>query len=131
VIIRHKVGVRGLKKVLILLLFLLPASFVWLSCGGNSKSGSGVSGIAFRAFLSNSVSAGTSLAGIYIVNTQDDVRGPATPISAGNNPGMMVVTPNMAQTLVFSGNGLPSSDNQFTIINNTSETAAGHVIYPA
>jgi hypothetical protein len=25
---------------------------------------------------------------------------------------------------------LPSSDNQFTIINNTSETAAGHVILP-
>jgi hypothetical protein len=130
VIIRHKVGVRGLKKVLILLLFLLPASFVWLSCGGSSKSGSGVSGIAFRAFLSNSVSAGTSLAGIYIVNTQDDVRGPATPISAGNTPGMMVVTPNRTQTLVFSGNGTQNSDNQFTIIANATEKAAFHFTLP-
>ncbi len=119
-----------MKKVLILLLFLLPASFVWLSCGGNSKSGSGVSGIAFRAFLSNSVSAGTSLAGIYIVNTQDDVRGPATPISAGNTPGMMVVTPNRTQTLVFSGNGTQNSDNQFTIIANATEKAAFHFTLP-
>jgi len=43
---------------------------------------------------------------------------------------MMVVTPNLAQTLVFSGNGTQFSDNQFTIIDNASESAASHVILP-
>jgi len=131
VFIRHEVGVLGLKKVLILLLFLLPATSMWLSCGGGSSGGgSRLSGIAFRAFLSNNVSAGTALSGVYIVNAQDDVRGPATPISAGNTPGMMVVTPNRTQTLVFSGDGLQTSDNQFTIISNAGEKAAFHFTLP-
>ena len=50
--------------------------------------------------------------------------GPYSPISAGNTPGMMVVTPNLAQTLVFSANGTQFSDNQLTIINNASESTA-------
>jgi hypothetical protein len=119
-----------LKKVLILLLVLLPASLIGLSCGGNTKGGSGVSGIGFRAFLSNNVSAGTSLSGVYIVNAENDVRGPTTPISAGNTPGMMVVTPNRTQTLVFSGDGLQTSDNQFTIISNATEKDAFHFTLP-
>ena len=119
-----------MKRVLILLLFLLPASLVWLSCGGgSSSSGSKSSGLSYRAFISNSVSASTQ-AGVYIVNALKDVRGTISPISAGNTPGMMVVTPNLAQTLVFSGNGTQFSDNQFTIISNGSETAASNVILP-
>ena len=51
-------------------------------------------------------------------------------ISAGNTPGMMVVTPNRAQTLVFSGSGTLVSDNQLTLINNASETNAAHVTLP-
>ena len=43
---------------------------------------------------------------------------------------MMVVTPNRALTLVFSGNGLPSSDNSFNVINNASEANAGHLSLP-
>ena len=42
----------------------------------------------------------------------------------------MVVTPNRTQTLVFSANGTQFSDNQFTIINNASESAAAHVTLP-
>ena len=132
VIIRHEVGVPGLKRVLIVVLFLLPASLVWLSCGGSSSSGgSRTSGLAYRAFISNNVSAGTSsVAGVYIINAVNDTRGPLAPIAAGNTPGMMVVTPNLAQTLVFSGNGTQFSDNQLTIINNASESAATHVTLP-
>ncbi len=71
------------------------------------------------------------MAGLVIVNAQTDVRPPGVaPISAGNTPGMMVVTPNRAYTLVFSGTNTQSSDNQFTIVNNTGETTAGHVALP-
>jgi hypothetical protein len=43
---------------------------------------------------------------------------------------MMVVTPNLAQTLVFSANGTQFSDNQLTIINNAGESPASHLILP-
>lgn len=117
-------------KALLLLFVLLPAS-LWLSCGGSSSAPAAkTSGIAYRAFVTNYISAGSASAGVDIVNAAADVRANVAPIAAGNNPGVMVVTPNMADTLIFSGNGLSSSDNQFTVINNTSETAAGHVILP-
>ena len=129
-IIPHEVGVPGLKKALILLLFLLPASLILLSCGGYSSPSGGGSGIKYRAFITNNVSAGTGLAGVYVVDAAKDVRGAFSPISAGNTPGMMVLTPNRTLTLVFSGNGTQFSDNQFTIISNASEAAAGHVTLP-
>ncbi len=119
-----------MKKALILLVFLLPASLILLSCGGYSSPSGGGSGIKYRAFITNNVSAGTGLAGVYIVDAAKDVRGAFSPISAGNTPGMMVLTPNRNLTLVFSGNGTQFSDNQFTIINNATETAIGHQTLP-
>ena len=130
-IIPHEVGVPGLKKVLILLVFLPPASLILLSCGGySSPSSGGGSGIKYRAFITNNVSAGTGLAGVYIVDAANDVRGSISPISAGNTPGMMVLTPNRTQTLAFSGNGTQFSDNQFAIISNAGEAIAGHITLP-
>ncbi len=130
-IILHEVGVPGLKRALILLFFLLPASLVCLSCGNSAPSGgTQTSGVKYRAFITNSVSAGTLAAGVYIVDAQNDVRARANAISAGNNPGMMVVTPNRTQTLVFSSTGTQASDNQFTVISNAGESASGHVTLP-
>jgi len=121
VVIPHEVGVPGLKRVLILLFSMLPASLMWLSCSSSSSTSSSTktSGVEYRALITNSVSAGSLIAGVYIVNAETDVRAAASPISAGNTPGMMVLTPNRAQTLVFSGSGTQSSDNQFTISSTT------------
>src|SRR5450755_1633100 len=121
---------NGLKRVLILLFSLLPASLVLLSCGATPSGSTQTSGIKYRAFISNSVSAGSSIAGLYIVNAQTDVRPILAPMSAGNTPGMMVVTPNRGQTLVFSGSGTQGTDNQFTFINNVAETPSGHLTLP-
>jgi hypothetical protein len=130
VIILHEVGVPGLRRVLIRLLFLLPASLVCVSCGNSAPANTQTSGIAYRAFISNSVSAGTAGAGVYIVNAANDTRTGSAPISAGNTPEMMLLTPNRGQTLVFSGNGTASSDNQFNVINNASESGAAHFSLP-
>jgi len=120
-----------LKKVLIPLSFLLSVSLALLSCGGSgSSTGTKTSGVAYRAFITNSVSSGSGASGVFIINAQTDARAFVSPISAGNTPGMMVLTPNRAETLVFSGDGTPASDNQFTIINNATESAAGHVTLP-
>jgi hypothetical protein len=130
VIIWHEVGVLRLRRVLIPLLIFVAIG-LWLSCGGSTPSGGAhTSGLKYRAFISDSVSAGTSSAGVYIVDAQNDQRPVLSPIAAGNNPGMMVVTPNLAQTLVFSGTGTQTSDNQLSFINNTSEQTSGHVNLP-
>jgi hypothetical protein len=115
-----------LKRALILLFLLLPAGLVWVSCGGSSSSAPQTSGLKYRAFISNNVGA----AGVVIVNAQNDERASVGPIAAGNSPGMMVVTPNKAQTLVFSGNGTQSSDNRLSLINNASERVAVGVTLP-
>jgi hypothetical protein len=119
-----------LKKIPILLLFLLPASLLCLSCGSSAPSSQRTSGLPYRAFVSNNVSAGSGSAGVYVVNALSDVRPGVAPIAAGNNPGMMVLTPNLGLTLVFSGIGTQASDNQFTVINNASEAAVGHFPLP-
>jgi len=119
-----------LKKALILLLFLPPASLTWLSCGSSPSSSATVSGLKYRAFITNSVSAGTAAAGVFIVDAANDVRPVVSPIGAGNTPGMMVLTPNRTQTLVFSGIGTQFSDNQFSIINNAGERNSAHVNLP-
>jgi hypothetical protein len=119
-----------LRKSLLFVLVLV--SLTWVSCGGGGSTAptTHTSGIAYRAFLTNNVSAGSATAGVYIVNAATDVRPPVGAISAGNNPGIMVLTPNRSQTLVFSGNGTQSSDNQFSIINNSTEATSGHMTLP-
>ncbi len=116
-----------MKKVPILSLFLLPASLLCLSCGGGSTTSTQTTG--YRAFITNYVSAGSLTAGIYIVNAATDTRVSAA-ISAGNNPGMMALTPNRAQTLVFSGDGAEDSDNLFSIVNNAKQTTANKLTLP-
>jgi hypothetical protein len=131
VVIRYEVGVPRLKRVLILLFSLLPATLTLLSCGYTAPSGGqGGSGLKYRALVTNGVSAGTGLAGAYLLDAQRDVRANVAQISAGNTPGMMVLTPNKTQTLIFSGNGTQFSDNQLTFINNASETASTHLTLP-
>jgi hypothetical protein len=120
VIILLTLGVLGLKRALILLSFLLPVSLLFLSCGSSpSSSGSSGSGLKFRAFISN------VLAGVQIIDAEKDVRAPVQAISAGATPGLMVVTPNRVQTLVFS-----KSDNKLTLISNAGESASAQVTLP-
>ncbi|MFZ0481605.1 MAG: hypothetical protein WAL71_20865 [Terriglobales bacterium] len=114
-----------MKKLLIPVVWLI-ITVALFSCGGSSPS-SKTSGISYRAFVSDAVGN----AGLFIVNASDDEHPLGLPpISAGQTPGMMVVTPNRAQTLVFSGNNTQSSDNQFSIINNSSESNAAHLTLP-
>ncbi len=120
-----------MRRVLILLLSLLPATLTLLSCGYSAPASSqGGSGLKYRAFITNGVSAGTGSAAAYLLDAQKDMRANAAPISAGSTPGMIVLTPNKTQSLIFSGNGTRFSDNQLTFVNNAAETASTHLILP-
>jgi hypothetical protein len=125
VIILHTPGVPGLKKALILVSFVLSVSLLFLSCGSTPSSSGGGSGLKFRAFISQDVSAGNVIAGVQIIDAQKDVRAFVAPISAGARPGLMVVTPNRVQTLVFS-----DADNRLTLISNGGESASAQVSLP-
>lgn len=115
-----------MKRALFLLLLFFAASLVLPSCSSYSSSPSATtSGIKNRAFFTENVTAGTISAGVYIVDAQNDSRPTASVIGAGNAPGMMVLTPNRTQTLVFS-----PPEAQFTVIANASETAANHLTLP-
>ena len=115
-----------MKRSLILLSFLLPVSLLFLSCGSTPASSSGGgSGLKFRAFISQDVNAGNVSAGVQIIDAQKDVRAFVAPISAGARPGLMVVTPNRVQTLVFS-----DADNRLTLISNGGESASAQTTLP-
>jgi hypothetical protein len=118
-----------LRKLLISVVWLVVTLSLSSCGGGKSQTATHTSGIKYRAFVSNTVSAGTtSVAGLYIVNAQTDVHPLGlSPISAGNTPGMMVVTPNHVATLVYSGYNTTNPDNQFSIITNATETNSSHL----
>jgi hypothetical protein len=86
--------------------------------------------LTYRAFLSNTVSSGSLSAGVYVIDASKDVNPGRPPISAGNSPNMMVLTPNHALTVVFSGNGTQFADNLLTVISNAAESAVAHVTLP-
>ncbi len=116
-----------MKRALILVSFLLPVSLLFLSCGSsyNGNSSGGGSGAKFRAFISQDVSAGNVAAGVQIIDAEKDTRAFVSPISAGATPGLMVVTPNRVQTLVFS-----AADNKLTVISNRAESDSGSITLP-
>jgi hypothetical protein len=62
---------------------------------------------------------------VQIINAEKDARAFVAPIAAGATPGMMVVTPNRVQTLVFS-----AADNRLTLISNSGESASAAVTLP-
>ncbi|MGB9233563.1 MAG: hypothetical protein WCC04_04055, partial [Terriglobales bacterium] len=129
-------GAVGLKRFLIPAIWLI-LSVPLLSCGGSSSSnGTKTSGLAYRAFVSSNVSSTTSSAGIYIVDANQDMHPLGLgPINVGSAPSIMVVTPNRAQTLVFSGNSNcsptpPSLPCQLTIVNNGAESSSAQIPLP-
>src|SRR5580693_139410 len=74
-------GVPGLKKTLISLAVLVAASVTIVACGSyNSATSQHMSGLKFRAFVSNPLAGGGSVGvpAINIVDASRDVLSPAT-----------------------------------------------------
>ena len=117
-------AIPGLKRVFSGVLVVAGGVFL-LSCGGSSSTTTPPSGLKFRAFVSQTVSATTASPGLIVVNAQLDRLGAASPISAGPSPGLMVEPANHQLTLVFN-----SSDNEVDVVNNAKETSNGKVTLP-
>ncbi len=97
-----------------------------LSCGGSSSTTTPPSGLKFRAFVSQNVSASTAIPGLVIVDAQNDRFGTGAAISAGPSPSLMAVPANRQLTMVFN-----NTNNELDVINNAKETANGKVTLPS
>ncbi len=95
------------------------------SCGGSPSTTTPPSGLKFRAFVSQNVSATTASPGLIIVNAQLDRLAATSTIIAGPSPGPLAEPANHQLTLV--GN---TSDGEVDIVNNAKESSNGKVALP-
>lgn len=112
-----------MKRTLFSIAVLVAASVAIVSCGGKAKNTHTVSGLAFRAFVSNPLfpSGTTGLPVINIVNATNDALstsdvGLATAVPQAD---MMALSPNLKNTLVYS-----ESNTAIAIIDNSTEAIA-------
>jgi hypothetical protein len=116
-------GVPSLNRILISLA-VLAAACATISCGSN-KSTSPVrsSRLRFRAFVSNPLlSNGGSIQPVLnIVDALQDQLSPSviSLASGSTQPGMMVLSPDLGFTLVYSSVG-----NTVVVVDNTTESIA-------
>ena len=115
-----------MKRIVFLCLALALPS-IWTACGGyTAPPGSNTgSGLKFRAFVTQNVSAGTVGSGVDIVDASKDLLVKAPGVSDANSPGPMAVAANRTVTLVFD-----SANNAVNVINNKTEASAGLIPLP-
>jgi len=118
-----------LKRVFLSLCVLVVVCVTIISCG-SSKSSANThkpSGLKFRVFISNPLFPGsTGVTGVNlpvlnIVDATQDVLSTSVISLVGDSvqPGLMVVSPDLKFTLVYSPSG-----NSVSVVDNTSETIA-------
>ncbi len=117
-------GVPGLKKTFGSIFWLLVGCISVISCGSSSPTtttGTGPSGLKFRAFVSNPLSptVGAAQPVLNIIDATTDVESASVVNLSGavSNTGMMVLSPNRGFTLVLN----PTSTS-VAIVNNSAET---------
>lgn len=114
--------VSGLNKTFASLVVLVASAVAIISCGGKSSSTHG-SGLQYRAFVSNPLfpSGITNTPVLNIVDAIHDVLSPSVVGLSGNStqPGLMVLSPNLGYTAVFSQVG-----NTVTVVDNATEGIA-------
>jgi hypothetical protein len=116
-------GVPGLKKAVIALGLLVSFSVAIVSCGSSSSSKHKISGLAFRAFVSNSLypSGAANVPVLNIVNAALDTLSPSTVslLSVIPQAQLMAVSEDLHLTMVFS-----QSNNAIAVVDNTTEAIA-------
>lgn len=112
-----------MKRALIVVLFSVATALVFFSCSGSSSSTGPLA--TSRVFVSQDINGGGVAAGLLVVDADRDARTFQAPITAGATPGMMVVTPNRVQTLVFSALG-----NTLALVNNSQESVSTAITLP-
>jgi hypothetical protein len=121
-------GATRLKKAVLVPSVLFVASVSFLSCGGgSSKPKNPPSGLNTRVLASQSVSTGTTLAGLVIVNALNDTVPRVAQIGAGslNAPGLMAISATRETLIVFD-----AGNNAVQVVDTTKESSSGSITLP-
>jgi len=118
-------GVPGLKKNYVSMAVLMAFSVAIVCCGSNNSASNQhqLSGLKFRAFVSNPLFP-SGLGNSPVINIVNALRDTVSPsvvslLGASNQPGLMVETPDLSRSVVFSPAG-----NTVSIIDNRAEALA-------
>ena len=107
---------------------LFVACIGLISCGGGATKPKGSpSGLTTRVLASQDVSAGSTFAGLVIVDAFDDTLPRVAGIGAGtlNTPGLMVISSNRATLIVFD-----SGNNAVDVVDTIKEATTGSIPLP-
>src|SRR5258708_13043905 len=118
-------GVRRLKRIVLVALICGLASISFIACGYSSSNYKPPSGINTRVFVSQSITGPTSGAGLIIIDGSNDTLARASGISAGSSPGLMAISPERSTLLVFD-----SATNNVEVVNSRTETLTETVQFP-
>lgn len=86
-------GACRLKKRILAMVVGLWASLILPSCGG-SKSISPPSGLPFRVLAAQGVTSTTNFGSLRFIDGQNDTLARIAPLSAGNSPALMAISPS-------------------------------------
>jgi len=114
-----------LKKSAFLPVAVVAASMILVSCYKAGYITKPPSQLTTRVLASQGVSSPTAFAGLVIINGKNDTPARASEISAGNSPGLMVLSPTRATLLVFD-----SSSNRVEVVNTKTEALTGAIQLP-
>jgi hypothetical protein len=114
-------GARRLKKRILVVVVGLCTSLSFLSCGGSSSS---QVILPNRVLASQGVTATLVFGSLVVVNGQNDTLPRVSPLSAGNSPGLIVVSPTRNIAATFD-----SSSNNVFAVNTSKQTSIGNGIH--
>lgn len=111
------------KRVLVVVL-VVWAGVVLVSCGSSKRTGP-PSGLTERVLASQGVTATLNFGELVLIDGENDTIPRAKPLSAGNSPGLMAISPTRNILAAFD-----QSSNSVYAINTTTESNLGHVQLP-
>ncbi len=110
----------------ILVLLGLCATVNLIACGNSPYSNPGpTTAVADRVLASQGVTSTFSFGGLVVINGIYDTVPRGAPLSAGNSPGLMAVTPSLNIAAAFD-----SSTNSVYAVDTAKESGIGNVRLP-
>ena len=117
-------GASRLKRRILILVVALGASLGLMACGGY-KNQTYNTNVKNRVVASQGVTTPTSFGGLRLINGFNDTIVPAAPLTAGNSPGLMALSPTRNIVTAFDANS-----NTVYAVDTTKETSIGNVKLP-
>lgn len=117
-------GASRLKRRILVLVVGLGASLGLMACGGYKNNASSTN-VKNRVLASQGVTTPTSFGGLRLINGFNDTIVPAAPVTAGNSPGLMALSPTRNIVTAFDAN-----TNTVFAVDTTKETSIGNVKLP-